>query len=69
MNGEQKCSGNLADLGDPVELLAFLAQSVGGLDAGMMVFFGSPAASIPAEAGALEVSDSHGRVMVAKIEA
>jgi 2-keto-4-pentenoate hydratase len=68
LNGEAKCSGNLVDLGDPVERLAWLAQAVGGLDAGMMIFFGSPAASIPAEAGALEVSDSDGRVMVAKIE-
>ena len=68
LNGEHRGGGNLADLGDPIERLVWLAQTVGGLDAGMMIFFGSPAAAIPAEAGTLEVTDSDGHVLVAKVE-
>ena len=69
MNGAFRCGGDLAELGDTVERLAWLAETVGGLEAGMMIFFGSPAAAIPAETGALEVVAADGHVMVAKIEA
>lgn len=67
LNGELKTEGPVAALGNPVARLAWLADTLGGLDQGMIIFFGSPAAAIPAEAGTLEVVDSDGRIMVAKI--
>jgi 2-keto-4-pentenoate hydratase len=67
INGELKTEGHIADLGNPVARLVWLAGIVGGLDAGMTIFFGSPAASIPTEAGVLEVTDAEGHVLMVKL--
>lgn len=67
INGELRTEGHVADLGSPVARLGWLAGTVGGLDAGMTVFFGSPAASIPAAPGVLEVTDGEGHILMAKL--
>ncbi len=52
--------GEVAALGDPGERLQWLAQQVGGLQAGQFVFMGSPAAAQPAQPGVLRVElDDH----------
>lgn len=66
LNGELRTEGPVAALGSIVERLQWLAKTVGGLDAGMMIFFGSPAAATPAELGTLEVVDSNGNSLIAK---
>jgi 2-keto-4-pentenoate hydratase len=67
LNGELQVEGHLSVLGNPVQSLQWLARTLGGLDAGMIIFFGSPAASIPAKPGILEVADSAGNILTAKI--
>jgi 2-keto-4-pentenoate hydratase len=67
IDGKLQTEGPISGLGDPIEHLGWLAATVGGLDAGMLIFFGSPAAAIPAQAGTLEVVSSEGHSLVAKI--
>lgn len=67
LNGELVAEGPVEALGDPAQRLQWLAQMVGGLQAGMVIFFGSPAAAVPAQAGTLEVMDSEGSVLVGSI--
>jgi 2-keto-4-pentenoate hydratase len=69
LNGELFTEGPIAELGNPVQRLQWLAGRVGGLDAGMIIFFGSPAASVPAQIGALEVVDSEGDTLTARLTA
>ena len=69
LNGELQTEGNTDALGDPVERLLWLAQCVGKLSAGMIIFLGSPAAAVPARSGTLEVLSPNGHVLVAKIVA
>jgi 2-keto-4-pentenoate hydratase len=69
IDGELRTEGHVSELGNPLDRLQWLAQNVGGLAAGMTIFFGSPAASIPAQAGTLEVADSAGNTLTAVIEA
>jgi 2-keto-4-pentenoate hydratase len=56
---EGKCvsRGPVAGLGDPASRLAWLAERVGGLRAGQMVFLGSPAEAVPARPGAVQVGE------------
>lgn len=54
-NGKLAAEGPVSALGDPVERLAFLADQVGGLQAGQVVFLGSPAAAVPALPGVIEI--------------
>lgn len=67
LNNELVTEGNIAELGDLPQQLHWLAGKVGGLDAGMIIFFGSPAASIPARVGTLEVIDDEGHSLIARI--
>jgi 2-keto-4-pentenoate hydratase len=67
LNGELQAEGHTEALGDPVERLIWLAQCVGGLSAGMIIFLGSPAAAVPAKPGTLEVFSPNGHVLIAKI--
>jgi 2-keto-4-pentenoate hydratase len=69
LNGELQTEGHTDALGNPIQRLQWLAQQVGGLSAGTIVFFGSPAASIPLKAGMLEVTGPDGHVLIAKIAA
>jgi 2-keto-4-pentenoate hydratase len=65
LDGRQVSSGAVADLGAPAQRLAWLAERVGGLRAGQIVFLGSPAAAQPASAGTLEARGPHGSVLLA----
>jgi 2-keto-4-pentenoate hydratase len=67
LNGELAAEGPINELGDPVQRLQWLARAVGGLQAGMIVFFGSPAAAVPTQTGTLEVVDSEGNTLVGSI--
>lgn len=68
MDGEPVAEGPLAVLENPGERLAWLAEEVGGLSAGHLIFLGSPAAAQEARAGTLELRGPHGSVLVARIE-
>jgi 2-keto-4-pentenoate hydratase len=67
LNGELQTEGHTDALGDPIQRLQWLAQQVGGLSAGMIVFFGSPAAAVPAKPGTLEIVGIEGHLLAAKI--
>lgn len=67
-NGKLLTEGQTGDLGDPVKGLQWLAQQVGGLKAGQIIFLGSPAASVPAFTGTLELVESGGGCLVASIK-
>lgn len=67
LNGTLKTEGHIAELGNPIARLAWLAGRVGGLAAGMLIFFGSPAAATPAQVGVLEVTDAEGHVLTANL--
>lgn len=67
LNGEMLATGLVVELGNPLQKLQWLAGEVGGLGAGMIIFLGSPAASIPAQAGTLEVVDSDGSALIVVI--
>jgi 2-keto-4-pentenoate hydratase len=67
LNGELVTEGHIAELGNPIQRLQWLAEKVGGLAAGMIIFFGSPAASVPAQVGTLEVINSEGNMLIAKL--
>jgi len=68
LNGELRTTGDIEVLGDPIAQLTWLAGQVGGLQAGQVVFLGSPAASIWAEAGTLEVVDENNQGIVIRLE-
>jgi 2-keto-4-pentenoate hydratase len=67
LNGDLQTEGHTEALGNPVQRLQWLAQEVGGLAAGAIVFFGSPAAAVPAKPGVLEVVGPDGDLLAAKI--
>ncbi|BCL17488.1 2-keto-4-pentenoate hydratase [Micromonospora sagamiensis] len=67
LDGTPLAEGDLAGLAPPAPRLAWLAGQVGGLPAGTRVLLGSPAASVPARAGALEVHGG-GRTLTIAIE-
>ncbi len=67
LDGELQTEGHTDDLGNPVERLAWLARQVGGLPAGALIFLGSPAASVPAKAGALVVTGPDGGLLTAQL--
>ena len=67
LNGVLKTEGPMEALGNPAQRVGWLASTVGGLKAGMLVFFGSPAAATPAEVGTMEVVDTNGNSLVVKI--
>jgi 2-keto-4-pentenoate hydratase len=55
VNGTLRSEGPTEALGDLGARVAWLADRVGGLRAGQVVFLGSPAPAVPAEAGTVEV--------------
>ncbi len=69
LNGTLRAEGDLRALGDLHERLCWLATMVGGLSAGQVVFFGSPAAATPVEPGVLEVIGSGADCLIARLEA
>lgn len=56
LNGALVAEGSVRSLADPGEMLAWLAAQVGGLRRGQVVFLGSPAASVAAQPGIVEIS-------------
>lgn len=55
VNGSLRSEGPVESLGDLGSRVAWLADHVGGLGAGQLVFLGSPAPAVPPEAGTVEV--------------
>jgi 2-keto-4-pentenoate hydratase len=68
IDGQELTGGPVGDLGDPLERVAWLAGLTGGLDAGQIVFLGSPGANVPARPGTLEVRGPGDSVLIAKLE-
>lgn len=68
LDAEPVAEGSLEVLGDPGERLTWLAGEVGGLEAGQIVFLGSPAAAIEACPGTLELRGPADSVLVARLE-
>lgn len=67
LNGEKVAEGAVEALGDPGARLSWLAERVGGLSAGQVVFLGSPAAAVPLVRGVLELW-GEGGVLLARVE-
>ncbi|WP_243095083.1 2-keto-4-pentenoate hydratase [Thermus thalpophilus] len=67
LNGERVAEGPVEALGDPGERLSWLAERVGGLKGGQVVFLGSPAAAVPLTRGVLELW-GEGGVLLARVE-
>lgn len=67
LNGEKVAEGSVEALGDPGGRLSWLAERVGGLKAGQVVFLGSPAAAVPLTRGVLELW-GEGGVLLARVE-
>lgn len=68
LNGALRAEGDLRTLGDLYERLIWLATMTGGLRAGQVIFFGSPAAATPAEPGTLEVIGPDGDRLIVRLE-
>ncbi len=66
LNGERIAEGSVEALGDPGERLSWLAEKVGGLKAGQVVFLGSPAQAVPLSEGVLELW-SEGEVLLTRV--
>ncbi|MDR5710020.1 MAG: fumarylacetoacetate hydrolase family protein [Armatimonadota bacterium] len=67
VNGALRTEGRVEALGDPALRLCWLADRVGGLRAGQVVFLGSPAAAVPAERGVVEVAGD-GKLLLVTLE-
>lgn len=67
LNGELQSEGHTDALGNPLQRVQWLAQCVGVLPAGAIVFLGSPTAAVPLKTGTLEVVGPDGHVLITKI--
>lgn len=67
-NGRLLTEGAVGDTGNVGERLAWLSKAVGGLEAGQVVFLGSPAAAVEAAPGTVELHGPHGSVLVADLQ-
>jgi 2-keto-4-pentenoate hydratase len=68
LDGELVGSGSLADIGDPIAHLQWLADDVGGLRAGQVIFLGSPAAAAEARPGLLEITGPDGVSLTVRLQ-
>jgi 2-keto-4-pentenoate hydratase len=68
LDGELVGNGSLADIGDPIAHLQWLAGDVGGLRAGQVVFLGSPVAATDARPGLLELDGPDGASLTVRLE-
>jgi len=50
------------------ERLSWLSGEVGGLQAGQVIFLGSPAAAVPAKPGTLELRGPQESVLTARVK-
>ena len=69
LDGEVVAQGPIEALGDPGERLRWLAELVGGLHAGDVVFLGSPAAAVDAVPGRIEVHGPGGSRFTGSLQA
>jgi 2-keto-4-pentenoate hydratase len=67
-DGELVGSGSLADIGDPIAHLQWLADDVGGLRAGQVIFLGSPIAATEARPGLLELAGPGGVSLIVRLQ-
>lgn len=67
LGGEPVAVGSVAELGDPVDRITWLAAKVNGLRAGDTVCVGSPAADVPAESGTLLLEGPLGSILTVKL--
>jgi len=68
LNGELLTEGPVEALGDIGERLSWLSQQIGGLQAGYVIFLGSPAAALPAKPGLLELHGPQESVLTTIVE-
>jgi 2-keto-4-pentenoate hydratase len=68
LDGELAGSGSLADIGDPIAHLQWLADDVGGLRAGQVIFLGSPIAATEARPGLLELTGPGGVSLTVRLQ-
>jgi 2-keto-4-pentenoate hydratase len=68
LDGELVGNGSLADIGDPIAHLQWLADDVGGLRAGQVIFLGSPIAAAQARAGLLELAGPYGASLTVRLQ-
>jgi 2-keto-4-pentenoate hydratase len=68
LDGELVGSGSLADIGDPIAHLQWLADDVGGLRAGQVIFLGSPIAATEARPGLLELAGPDGVSLTVRLQ-
>jgi 2-keto-4-pentenoate hydratase len=68
LNRELLTEGPVEALGDMGERLRWLAEQVGGLKEGYVIFLGSPAAALPARPGILELHGPQESILVATVE-
>jgi 2-keto-4-pentenoate hydratase len=68
LDGEVVGNGSLADIGDPIAHLQWLADDVGGLRAGHVIFLGSPTAAVQARQGLVEVDGPDGVSLTVRLE-
>lgn len=68
IDGELLTEGPVESLGDMGERLSWLSGEVGGLQAGHVIFLGSPAAAIPARPGTLELRGPQESVLTALVK-
>jgi 2-keto-4-pentenoate hydratase len=67
-NGRLLTEGPVGDIGNIEERLVWLSKAVGGLEAGQTIFLGTPAASVEATAGTIELHGPRGSVLVANLQ-
>jgi 2-keto-4-pentenoate hydratase len=68
LDGAVVGQGSLADIGDPIAHLQWLAGDVGGLHAGQVIFLGSPAAAMDARPGLLELDGPDGVSLTVRLQ-
>ncbi len=67
-NGQLLTEGPVGGIGNIGERLVWLAETVGGLEAGQVIFLGTPAAPQEAVVGTIELHGPRGSVLVADLE-
>jgi 2-keto-4-pentenoate hydratase len=67
-NGRLLTEGPIGDMGNVGERLAWLSETIGGLEAGQAIFLGTPAAPQEAKPGTIELHGPHGSVLVASLQ-
>jgi 2-keto-4-pentenoate hydratase len=67
VNGETVSAGSVADLGDPVTRIGWLAAELGGLCSGDLVFLGSPAPHVSAAPGTVLLEGPQGAILSAEL--